>query len=263
MWEICRLYDWQRHWSRQITSHLYPYLAKPNWFAYHRKCCVSRFAYCVSRTPSVMMQAHTCTPQMQFLEHQWLPLTAHRLQKTATWGCLPPPSQCRMSAQVSHSTAKWPYLRGAHCPLEVRVAPQGPTPGKHLATLASVRREEVTLHNDLLLHGRCIVVPLSLQKETLNKIHSGHQGIHRCQSQASTSMWWPGIKQQVEQPVQHCPKYTKALVVPWQPMLPTPLPGYPWQWVTSYLYKLNQKTYLLVADYFSRYVWHCINTTQV
>ena len=115
-------------------------------------------------------------------------------------------------------------------------------------------RGELPLHNDLLLRGRCIVVPLSLRKETLDKIHSGHQGIHRCQSRVSMSVWWPGVKQQVEQLVQHCPACTKALAATRQPMLPTPLPEYPWQRVASDLFELDKKTYLLVADYFSRYV---------
>ena len=114
-------------------------------------------------------------------------------------------------------------------------------------------RGELTLHNDLL-RGRRIVVPRSLQRETLAKVHTGHQGIHRCQSRVSMSVWWPGVKHQVEQLVQHCPECTKALAAPRQPMLPTPLPKYPWQRVASDLFELNKKTYILVADYFSRYV---------
>ena len=39
---------------------------------------------------------------------------------------------------------------------------------------------ELSLQGDLLLRGRRIVVPKSLQKETLQKIHSGHQGITKC-----------------------------------------------------------------------------------
>ena len=115
-------------------------------------------------------------------------------------------------------------------------------------------RGELTLHNDLLLRGRRIIVPMSLRKETLDKIHSGHQGIHRCQSRVSMSVWWPGVKQQVEQLVQHCSACTKVLAAPRQPMLPTPLPEYPWQRVASDLFELDKKTYILVVDYFSRYV---------
>ena len=48
---------------------------------------------------------------------------------------------------------------------------------------------ELTLHNDLLLCGRRIVVPRSLQRETLAKVHTGHQGIHRYQSRVLMSVW--------------------------------------------------------------------------
>ena len=37
----------------------------------------------------------------------------------------------------------------------------------------------LTLSNDLLLYGPRIVVPLSVQKQTLEKLHQGHQGIYR------------------------------------------------------------------------------------
>ena len=37
-----------------------------------------------------------------------------------------------------------------------------------------------TIGDGLLLYNARIVVPKSLRKETLNKIHQGHQGIERC-----------------------------------------------------------------------------------
>lgn len=54
-------------------------------------------------------------------------------------------------------------------------------------------RGELTMCKDLLLYGRMIVVPKSLQQQTLKKIHSGHQGIERCRVRAKTSVWWLGI----------------------------------------------------------------------
>ena len=67
-------------------------------------------------------------------------------------------------------------------------------------------------------------------------------------------VWWPGVKQQVEQLVQHCPACTKVLAAPRQPMLPTLLPEDPWQRVASNLFELNKKTCIHVAHYYSQYV---------
>ena len=115
-------------------------------------------------------------------------------------------------------------------------------------------REEPSLHDDLLIRGHRIVIPCSLQQETLQKIHSGHQGIQRCRLCMSTSDWWPGISQQVEQVFKSCPECAKASVPHVQPMIASPLPSHPWEKVASDLVQLNGKTYLLVVDYFSRYV---------
>ena len=59
--------------------------------------------------------------------------------------------------------------------------------------------------NGLLLYGKRIVVPTSLQRRTLEKIHDGHQGIQRCRLRAMTSVWWPGINHEIQNMVQQCP----------------------------------------------------------
>ena len=46
------------------------------------------------------------------------------------------------------------------------------------------RRGNIFVTDSLLLYGSRIVVPKSLQNQTLRKIHDGHQGIVRCRSHA-------------------------------------------------------------------------------
>ena len=41
-------------------------------------------------------------------------------------------------------------------------------------------RSLLTTHNNLLLCGPRIVIPATLQKGILSKIHEGHQGIQKC-----------------------------------------------------------------------------------
>ena len=110
-----------------------------------------------------------------------------------------------------------------------------------------------TLHDELLLYGGRIVVPKQLQAETLQKIHTGHQGIVRCRLRATSSVWWPGISKDIEAFVQKCPECVKLAPNPREPLLTTPLPNHPWERVAADLFQLNGSTYLLVVDYFSRY----------
>ena len=59
-------------------------------------------------------------------------------------------------------------------------------------------RTELSYVDGLLLYRNRIVIPKKLQRETLKKIHSGHQGIVKCRERVLTSVWWPGVLQQLE-----------------------------------------------------------------
>ena len=113
-------------------------------------------------------------------------------------------------------------------------------------------RGQITLHNELLLFGNRIVVPKELQDDVLEKIHQGHQGILKCRLRAMSAVWWPGISKDVENLV----KDICASRVPpkKEPMIASDLPLYPWQKVGADLFELKGTKYLLVIDYFSRYV---------
>ena len=100
-------------------------------------------------------------------------------------------------------------------------------------------RGELTLHGDLLLYGTRIIVPASMQRETLEKIHQGHQGIQRCRLRARTSVWWPGVSKAIDKLVQQCLHCTKNSA-PWkEPLIPTTLPDFPWQKIGSDLFMLD------------------------
>ena len=58
----------------------------------------------------------------------------------------------------------------------------------------------------------------------------------------------------MEQFVKQCPQCVKSSIPAREPLLPTPLPTHPWEKVGSDLFELAGITYLLVVDYFSRYL---------
>ena len=114
-------------------------------------------------------------------------------------------------------------------------------------------RSELTLCNDILLHECRIVVPVSLQKPTLEKIHHGHQGIQKFRSRANSSAWWPRMSDHITEMVKFCPECTKDSFQNCEPMIASSLPNYPWQIIGTDLFQHKGTTYLVVVDYFSRY----------
>ena len=113
---------------------------------------------------------------------------------------------------------------------------------------------ELTVGDGLLLHGHRIVVPKALQKETLGKLHSGQQGMVRCRLRAKSSVWWPGLNKQLTDFVHNCPECARMARAKKEPLLPTPLPDYPWQIIATDLFTLSGNDYLVVVDYFSCYL---------
>ena len=97
----------------------------------------------------------------------------------------------------------------------------------------------------------------------MKKIHEGHQGIVRCKLRAATTVWWPGSARDTEEFVRSCPVCLRNTPPSKEPLLPTQLPTYPWEKVASDLFELNKVNYILVVDYFSRYVevQHLSSTT--
>ena len=93
-----------------------------------------------------------------------------------------------------------------------------------------------------------------MQDEMLKKTHEGHQGIVKCRERAKSSVWWPGLSSKIEEMVQSCETCIKKAPGRTEPLRPTPTPDRPWQLVGSDLFEWKKKTYLVVVDYFSRYI---------
>ncbi len=113
--------------------------------------------------------------------------------------------------------------------------------------------EILSLCGDLLMYNHRIVIPAALRKDILNKIHEGHQGVERCRMRARQSVWWPGVSSQIQQLVENCSECAKHVKPQREPLLPTPLPDYPWQMVGTDLCEHKGIQYLITVDYYSRY----------
>ena len=113
---------------------------------------------------------------------------------------------------------------------------------------------ELCVANGLLLRGSRLVIPPNLQTDILNKIHTGHQGITKCRRRAAHSVWWPGITKDLENLISKCSICCRQKLQHSEPLLTSPLPNHPWQKVATDLFKWRNSSYILVVDYYSRYI---------
>ena len=115
-------------------------------------------------------------------------------------------------------------------------------------------RAQLSLHNDILLFRDRIVVPQTLRHRTMEKIHQGHQGITRYRLRVKSLVWWPGITNEIDSYVKQCPHCEQYVPQAREPLITTPLPSYPWERIGADLFELDKAAYLIVIDYFSRYL---------
>ena len=114
-------------------------------------------------------------------------------------------------------------------------------------------RDDLAHQKGLLLKGDRIVIPLALQKEILNKLHQSHQGITKSRARART-VWWPGLSGDIKSFVMNCSVCAQLRTNPTEPLISSELPECSWQKVACDLFNFNNAVYLLVIDYFSRWI---------
>ena len=113
---------------------------------------------------------------------------------------------------------------------------------------------EISLSEGLLLQGSRIIIPQSLRKKVLQQIHTGHQGITKCRDRARQSVWWPGLPSQLQDMVSSCEVCCQHHSQRAEPLIPSELPQLPWQKVGMDLFDYKGSTYLLILDYYSRFI---------
>ena len=113
---------------------------------------------------------------------------------------------------------------------------------------------ELQVRDGLLLRGSRLIIPNLMRQEILSCLHAGHQGITKCRERAKASVWWPGLGRQITETVRSCKICCKFGCQPVEPLLSTPFPQLPWQKVGMDLFTWKSTTYLLVIDYYSRYI---------
>jgi transposase InsO family protein len=164
------------------------------------------------------------------------------------------PMSDRKLAEMQKATAEDPVLTAA-----MQYTIDGwPTYGKEVPDELKEYfdvRAHLSVAQGLLIYDDRIVIPQSKRKDVLQCIHEGHMGIDKCRDRANTGVWWRGITAEIKKIVkscEHCQIYKCTQQK--EPLQPTPLPDGPWQRVATDLLEENGRKYIVVVDYYSRYI---------
>jgi transposase InsO family protein len=115
-------------------------------------------------------------------------------------------------------------------------------------------RDELSIEDGVILKGEQTIIPKTLQKQYITIIHEGHQGITRCQQRAKSTVYWPGINDDIIKLVSMCQQcQTHQASQSKETLLPLDIPAIPWHTISTDLFTLDGEMYLIIADYHSKY----------
>ncbi|UYV80370.1 K02A2.6-like [Cordylochernes scorpioides] len=78
-------------------------------------------------------------------------------------------------------------------------------------------------------------------------------GLQKTRLRARETVWWPGISEEIAETVRKCSVCIQEAVSKHEPLIPTNFPTRPWQKIGMDLFKFENKWYLVVIDYYSRF----------
>ena len=122
-------------------------------------------------------------------------------------------------------------------------------------------QDELTIEDGLDLKITRITIPTSERNDPLRQIHHGHLGTIKCQLHAKETVYWPGITKDIKGMVQNCetclkfsPNNCKSKP---ENILGHEVPVIPWTKLAMDIFTFDNKNYLLVVDYISKFLIIC------
>ena len=130
------------------------------------------------------------------------------------------------------------------------------------------QHDGLSIDNGFLMKGPWIVIPACQRECTLNHLHTGHKGTTAMSQLAKNTVYWPGIDADIEDFVNRCqPCLTSKPNNSREPLLPHSVWFYllysilfylsdgPWQKLGMDYFDFDGKKFLLLIDYFSKFMY--------
>ena len=116
-------------------------------------------------------------------------------------------------------------------------------------------RDELMIESGILMKNSKVLIPETLKQKYLKQIHQGHQGIKACRSRAREFVFWVNINSDLKELVEKCDlcqsqQNSTAIIQKYV----SEVPPHPWHMIGSDFFYFQRIDFLLVIDYFSKYL---------
>lgn len=116
-------------------------------------------------------------------------------------------------------------------------------------------KDKLHVLNKILFLSEKIVIPESMREYVINLSHEGHQGMNSTMRLAQSTVYWPNMKNDIEKFVNNCHTcLTYRRSNSKEPIIHHEYKYLPWNKVGIDLFDVDNKKYLIVVDYYSKYV---------
>ena len=116
-------------------------------------------------------------------------------------------------------------------------------------------RDELTVESGILMKNSKVLIPDSLKQKYINEVHSGHMGVEATLKKAREFIFWKGYSADIQEAVEKCGicqsqdrrSSTRQKYV-------SEVPPHPWHTLGSDLFYFKRNDFLIVVDYFSKFL---------
>ena len=107
----------------------------------------------------------------------------------------------------------------------------------------------------IIFKGKCIIIPNYLKEQVLNQLHTNHMGIEKTRLLAWECVYWPSINADIEKYIKQCPTCLQfQQTQPQERIIHHDTPLWPWEVFWAYVFHNNNKNYLCIIDYNSKFL---------
>ena len=104
-----------------------------------------------------------------------------------------------------------------------------------------------------MLKGRHIVIPNSIRQQVLD-LHTNHMGIEKTKLLAHESVYWSSINVDIKKCIKNYPTYLEyQQTQPKEKIIHCNMPLRPWEVLGADIFHFNNKSYLCIVDYHSKF----------